>query len=147
MAPATFHYTPNMGGMGGMTNMIGAGSPMMSMPSQPQSPGTQNSEQGVMNLIVQRLDHMDKKGHLDTIQTSIANITVKVSDIETKVQTLETKVNTVETSRGFNSESVDVLNNKQNEIDSLLTKMKKFEADQSAKESDLQAKVLDMQWP
>ena len=143
MAPATFHYTP---GMGGMTSMLGAGSPMMSMPSQPQSPGTQNSEQGVMNLILQRLDHMDKKlGQLDTIQSSIANITVKVSDIETKVHTLETKVNTLETSRGFDSESVDVLNKKQKEIDSLLTKMKKLEADQSAKESDLQAKVLDMQ--
>ena len=146
MAPATFHYTPSMGGMGGMTNMLGAGSPMMNMPSQPQSPGTQNSEQGVMNLILQRLDHMDKKlGQLDTIQSSIANITVKVSDIETKVHTLETKVNTLETSRGFDSESVDALNKKQKEIDSLLTKMKKLEADQSAKESDLQAKVLDMQ--
>ena len=126
MAPAAIHYTPSMGGMGGMTSMFGAGSPMMSMPSQPQSPGTQNSEQGVMNLILQRLDHIDKKlGQLDTIQSSIANITVKVSDIETKVHTLETKVNTLETSRGFDSESVDVLNKKQKEIYSLLTKMKK----------------------
>ena len=143
MAPATFQYTP---GMSSMAGMLGAGSPMMSMPSQPQSPGTHNSEQGVMNLILQRLDHMDKKlGQLDTIQSSIASITVKVSDIESKVHTLETKVNTLETSRSFDSESVDALNKKQKEIDSLLVKMKKLEADQSAKESDLQAKVLDMQ--
>ena len=140
IAPASFQYTPSMGGM------FGTGSPMMNMPSQPQSPGTQSSEQGIMNLILQRLDNMDKKlGQLDTIQSSIANITVKVSDIESKVHTLETKVNTLETSRGFDSETVAALNKKQKEIDSLLSKMKKLEVDQSTKESELQAKVLDMQ--
>ena len=91
---------------------------------------------------------------------------MKVSEIESKVHvhTLETKVNSLETSRqdqyqdsllvkrrndnhspGFDSETVEALNEKQNEIDSLLSKMKKLEADQSTKESELQAKLLDMQ--
>ena len=49
----------------------------------------QSSEQGIMNLILQRLDNMDKKklGQLDTIQSSIANITVKMRDIESEVHT------------------------------------------------------------
>lgn len=140
IAPPTFNYTP------GMAGMFGAGAPMMAMHSQPPSPGTQSIDNGVMNMILQRLDNMDKKlGQLNTIQSSIANITVKVDDIETKVNTLESKVNALESSRGFDSDTVDILDKKQKEIDSLIVKMKKMEAEQTAKDSELQAKVLDMQ--
>ena len=55
IAPPTFTYTPNM---------YNSGSPMVAMPQpQPLSPGAfrVGSEQGVMNLILQRLDKMDKK--------------------------------------------------------------------------------------
>ena len=47
--------------------------------------------------------------------------------------------------RDFDTETVENLNKKQREIDSLLQKMKKLEADQSAKENDLKAQVLDIQ--
>lgn len=81
IAPATFTYTPNMFGSGTPVHLS------QTFP-HPTSPGTSNgtSDQGVMNLILQRLDNMDKKlGQLDSIQTSINNITVKVSEIEVKV--------------------------------------------------------------
>ena len=58
---------------------------------------------------------------------------------------LESKVNMIENSRDFDTESVNTLNKKQKEIDSLLNKMKALEADQSAKESSLKAQMLDMQ--
>ena len=113
--------------------------------NQPSSPNMQNGpDQGVMGLILQRLDNMDKK--LETIQNSISSLTVKVSDIEVKVKNLEQKVATLENSRDFDSESVQNLNTKQKEIDSLLLKIKKnIETEQSKKESDLKAQVLDIQ--
>ena len=51
----------------------------------------------------------------------------------------------MENSRDFDSESVQNLNTKQKEIDSLLLKMKNIEKEQSKKESDLKAQVLDIQ--
>ena len=81
------------------------------------------SDQGVMSLILQRLDVMDKKlGQLDSIQSSINNVTVKVSDIEVKVKELEKEVSALEDSRNFDSESVERMNSKQKEVDSLLKK-------------------------
>lgn len=138
IAPATFTYTPNM---------LNSGPPVMNMP-QPQSPNTMNggSDQGVMGLILQRLEIMDKKlGQLDAIHSTISTITVKVNDIEGKMKDLESKVSMIENSRDFDTESVNTLNKKQKEIDSLLNKMKTLEADQSAKESSLKAQMLDMQ--
>ena len=145
LMPATFTYTPNMYTNGpNMANMNNMGH--MSM-NQPSSPNMQNGpDQGVMGLILQRLDKMDKKlGQLETIQNSISTLTVKVSDIEVKVKNLEQKVATLENSRDFDSESVQNLNTKQKEIDSLLLKMKNIETEQSKKESDLKAQVLDIQ--
>lgn len=141
IVPATFTYTPNM---------FNNGQPMMAMPPSqpyPQSPGTKDSgDQGVMGLILQRLDNMDKKlGQLESIQSSLTNITVKVNDMEAKVKNLESKVNIIESSRDFDTEAVENLNKKQREIDSLLDKMKKLEAEQSVKENDLRAQVLDIQ--
>ena len=127
--------------------MLNSGPPVMNMP-QPQSPNTMNggSDQGVMGLILQRLEIMDKKlGQLDAIHSTINTITVKVSDIEGKMKDLESKVNMIENSRDFDTESVNTLNKKQKEIDSLLNKMKALETHQSAKESSLKAQMLDMQ--
>lgn len=138
IAPASFTYTPNM---------FSSGSPIVNMP-QPQSPGIQSgvSDQGIMGLILQRLDNMDKKlGQLDSIQSSISNITVKVSDIEVKVKNLESKVNAIENSRDFDTEAVEKINKKQKEIDELSSKLKKLETDQNKTEGDLKAQVLDIQ--
>ena len=138
IAPATFNYTPAT---------YSNGTPIANMP-QPPSPGMQigGPDQGVMSMILQRLDDMDKKlGHLECIQSSISSITVKVSDIEVKVKNLETKVNTIENSRDFDSEAVEHLNKKQKEIDDLLSKMKNLEESQSKTENELKSQVLDMQ--
>ena len=86
-----------------------------------------------------------KLGQLDSIQSSINNVTVKVSDIEVKVKELEKKVSALEDSSDFDSESVERMNSKQKEVDSLLKQMKTLETEQSKKESDLKAQVLDIQ--
>lgn len=137
--PPTFNYTPNM---------CNNGASVMNMPQNyVQSPGAQGGpDQGVMNLILQRLDNMDKKlGQLDSIQTSISKITVKVNDIEGKLGALETKVRQIETSRDFDSASVDQLNRKQKEIDDLIKKMEKIEQEQVEKNQNVKAQMLDMQ--
>ena len=61
------------------------------------------------------------------------------------VKDLETKVNTIENSRIFDADSVESLDRKQREIDSLLSQMKKLESEQSKTEEDLKAQVLDIQ--
>ena len=89
---------------------------------------------------------MDQKlGQLNSIQSSINSITVKVNDIETKFKTLESKVDTFENSRTFDSKTVEALQKKQNEIDTLLSKMRKVETEQTKKEQELKAQVLDVQ--
>ena len=114
----------------------------------PTSPGTfsGSADPGLMNLILQRLDNMDQKlGQLNSIQSSINSITVKVNDIETKCKTLESKVDMIENSRKFDSKTVEALQKKQTEIDTLLQKMRKVETEQSKKEQELKAQVLDVQ--
>ena len=75
---------------------------------------------------------MDKKlGQLDNIQKAMSKITVQESDIEKKVNELEAKVSDVESSRQFDSDTVENLNKKQKEVDSMIKKLKK--AEQGAK--------------
>lgn len=79
-----------------------------------------------MGLILQKLENMDKKlGWLDSIQSSISNITVKVSGIEKKVHGLETKADHIEASRQFDSDTVIILNRKQKELDTMIENLKK----------------------
>ena len=88
---------------------------------------------------------MDQKlGQLNSIQSSINSITVKVNDIETKFKALESKVDTIENST-FDSKTVEALQKKQTEIDTLLSKMRKVETEQTKKEQELKAQVLDVQ--
>lgn len=135
--PPTFQFNPGM---------FGSGSPMGSLNgtmtmTQPPSPG--GSDQGSMSLILQKLEHMDKKlGQLDTIQSSISSLTVKVSDIEKKVSELETRVNQIEGSRQFDSDTVENINKKQKEVDTMIANLKK--AEKSANDSDLKAEILDL---
>ena len=134
MSPS-FQYQPAMFGGSQMPGMSGN-------MTQPTSPGT--ADQSTMGLILQKLESMDKKlGQLDNIQKAVSKITVQVSDIEKKVNVLETKVNEIESSRQFDSGTLDNINKKQKEVDSMISKLKK--AEQEAKENDLNAKILDMQ--
>ena len=56
-----------------------------------------------------------------------------MSDIEKTVNVLETKVNEIESSRQFDSGTLDNINKKQKEVDSMSSKLKK--AEQEAKEN------------
>ena len=134
--------------------MYGNGQPAMMVPQNiVQSPGAQgcsgysgSGDQSVMSLVLQRLDNMDKKlGQLGEIQISLNKITVKVDDIEGKVNQLETKVRQIENSRDFDSSSVEQINNKQSEIDSLMKRMQKIADDQVEKDNTYKSQILDMQ--
>ena len=139
--PSNFQYTPNM---------YGNGQPAMMVPQNiVQSPGAQgcsgysgSGDQSVMSLVLQRLDNMDKKlGQLGEIQISLNKITVKVDDIEGKVNQLETKVRQIENSRDFDSSSVEQINNKQSEIDSLMKRMQKIADDQVEKDNTYKSQI------
>ena len=86
---------------------------------------------------------MDKKlGQLDTIQVSVNKITDQVNTMNTKINGLETKMKTIEDSRQFDSKSLDLLQAKQKQIDSIMHKMQKMEADQKEKLIDLQCREM-----
>ena len=144
--PQTFQYVPNM------YNQM---QPAMMMPQNVvRSPVAQGVAQGgnncgdqhTMGLILQRLDNMDKKlGQISEIQTSMSKITVKVNDIEDKVGQLESKVRQIESSRDFDTGSMDQINAKQKEIDSLMKRMQKLADDQTEKDASYKSQILDMQ--
>ena len=108
------------------------------------SPGqTQNPPQDVLSRILQRQDTMDKKlGQLDSIQISVNKITDQVNTMSTKITGLETKMKAIEESRDFDSKSIDLLQAKQKEIDSIMQKMQKLEAEQKEKLLDLQSREM-----
>ena len=144
--PQTFQYVPNM------YNQM---QPAMMMPRNVvRSPVAQGMAQGgnncgdqhTMGLILQRLDNMDKKlGQKSEIQTSMSKITVKVNDIEDKVGQLESKVRQIENSRDFDRDSMDQINAKQKEIDSLMKRMQKPADDRREKGTSYKSQLLDMQ--
>ena len=107
--------------------------------------GNNCGDQHTMGLILQRLDNMDKKLGQSEIQTSMSKITVKVNDIEDKVGQLETKVRQIENSRDFDTGSMDQINAKQKEIDSLIKRMQKLADDQREKDTSHKSQLLDMQ--
>ena len=57
----------------------------------------------------------------------MSKITVKVNNIEGKFGQLESKVTQIENSRDFDTISMDQINAKQKEIDSLIKQMQKLE--------------------
>ena len=112
--------------------------PPMGSPGQIQTP-----PQDVLSKILQRLDTMDKKlGQLDCIQSSVNKITDQVNTMSTKINGLETKMKTIEDSREFDSKSIDLLQAKQNQIDSIMLKMQKLETEQKEKLLDLQSREM-----
>ena len=109
----------------------------MGMPGQPGAP------QDVWVRILDRLDTMDRKlTQLDSIQVSVNKITDQVYTMNTKINSLEAKMANVEQSREFDSKSIDLLQEKQNKIDSILDKMQKLEADQKEKLLDIQSREM-----
>ena len=112
--------------------------PTLGSPGQSQVP-----PQDILSKILCRLDTMDKKlGQLDSIQVSVNKITDQVNTMNTKISGLETKMKTIEDSRQFDSKSLDLLQAKQKQIDSIMHKMQKLEADQKEKLIDLQCREM-----
>ena len=122
------------------------GQPFYSSPPPPPmgSPGPGSGpSQDILSKILTRLDTMDKKlGQLDTIQISVNKITDQVNTMNTKISGLETKMKTIEDSREFDSKSLDLLQAKQKQIDSIMLKMQKLEVDQKEKLLDLQCREM-----
>ena len=141
LQPNSFFQTFSQPGMG-----MSFGQPFYSSSPPPTmgSPGqTQNPPQDVLSRILQRLDTMDKNlGQLDSIQISVNKITDQVNTMSTKITGLETKMKAIEESRDFDSKSIDLLQAKQKEIDSIMQKMQKLEAEQKEKLLDLQSREM-----
>ena len=124
--------------------------PYYSSPPPPPMPGTgvgmpgqPGALQDVWVRILDRLDTMDRKlTQLDSIQVSVNKITDQVYTMNTKINSLEAKMANVEQSREFDSKSIDLLQEKQNKIDSILEKMQKLEADQKEKLLDIQSREM-----
>ena len=129
---------PNIGMSYGQPFYSSSPPPPMGSPGQIQTP-----PQDVLSKILQRLDTMDKKlGQLDCIQSSVNKITDQVNTMSTKINGLETKMKTIEDSREFDSKSIDLLQAKQNQIDSIMLKMQKLETEQKEKLLDLQSREM-----
>ena len=71
-----------------------------------------------MDVVAQlfgRLDKMDKKpGQLNSIQSTLQNVTVQVNNVSTRLKSVETKVCDLEVSRTFDSKTLDDIRNGQN---------------------------------
>ena len=72
-----------------------------------------------------RLDMMDKKlGQLNSIQSTLQNVTIQVNDVSTRLKSVETKVGDLERSRTFDSKTLDDIKGKQREMDKMLKNCK-----------------------
>ena len=66
---------------------------------------------------------MDKKlGQLDSIQIPVNKITDQVNTMSMTITGLQTKMKAIEESHDFDSSSIDLLQARQKEIDSLMQK-------------------------
>ena len=112
--------------------------PSLGSPGQGQAPSPD-----ILSKIFNRLDTMDKKlGQLDSIQVTVNKITDQVNTMNTNINCLETKMESIEDSRKFDSKSLDLLQAKQKQIDDIMQKMQKLEADQKEKLIDLQCREM-----
>ena len=99
--------------------------------------------QGILSKILARLDIMDTKlGQLDTIQSQLTKVTVDVSTMSTKVLGMEKQLTDLEASRNFDTQTLDSIQGKQNEIDKMLKKIQKVEEEQKEKLLDLQCREM-----
>ena len=127
--------------------------------SQPNNQGSQyctpayNTPPTYLNLtgndqfstLLSRLDVIDSKlSQLDGIQKSVKSINSRLDKIDTKVTSLESKIIDVEKSREFDSSSIDEINHKQKEIETLLEKVNSLEQQQRNHNEKLEKDVIDL---
>ena len=99
----------------------------------------------MFSVIIQRLDSLDSKlGQLEHIQNSIKGINTRMDRLDQKVKNIEGKVRDLEESRNFDTNTFTELSKKQDEMNSLLAKMKQFETDQKEKEQKTQDQLIDL---
>ena len=97
-----------------------------------------------MSKLFERLDMMDKKlcvvdkkvSQLESIQTSLTKVSIL---LRTKVDIMETQLTNLERSREFDSQTLEVMKKKQNEMEKMIKKMKK------KNENEQKERLLDLQ--
>lgn len=126
--------------------MMNPASPIFQSGQLPTTPLSQSPPgNDILASILQKLESMDKKlSQLDKIQTSVSKITVRIDKMEKKFNDVETKVKEMEKSCEFGGNMLDEFGKKQKELDSLLSKMSKFEQEHKARESDMKAEIVDL---
>ncbi|XP_053391044.1 uncharacterized protein LOC128553878 [Mercenaria mercenaria] len=95
--------------------------------------------------MIQKLDSIDKKlSQLDSIKNTVDKITGRLDTVDQKVNSMETKINDLERSREYDSSSMADIEKKQKEIDSLLSKLKVLEHQQTEQERSMKADITDL---
>ena len=98
----------------------------------------------MFSVIIQRLDSLDSKlGQLEHIQNSIRGINTRMDRLDQKVKNIEGKIGDLEESKNFDSNTFAELSKKQDEINSLLTKMRQIETERKEKEQKTQDQLID----
>lgn len=124
-------------------------SQLSQLPPLPVSPPvSQGQSQNVFSgdVVAQlfgRLDMMDKKlGQLQSIQSTLQNVTVQVNDVSTRLKSVETKVGDLERSRTFDSKTLDDIKGRQRDMDKMLKTLQKSEEEQKKRLIDLQSRQM-----
>lgn len=140
MLPNPMYYNNN----NGQYMQMNSASPVFSPNNTPSTP-VNNTQMDMFTMIIQRLDSMDKRlSQLDSIQSSVKNITVRIDTIDQKVTNLEAKIKDIESSHQYDSGTLDELYKNQKEIDSSLQKLRKIESEQKLREETLQREITDL---
>ena len=125
--------------------------PISQLPPLPVSPpvsASQGQSQNVLSgdvvaQLFQRLDMMDQKlGQLQSIQSTLQNVTVQVNEVSTRLKTVESKVGDIERSREFDSKMLDDIKGRQREMDKSLKSLQKAEEEQKMRLIDLQSRQM-----
>ena len=88
---------------------------------------------------------MDTKlTQLESIKNDVKGINWRIDKIDQKIKNIEGKVKDLEESKNFDAGLFEDMANKQREINSILSKMKKFETEQKERERKLQDEVTDL---
>ncbi|XP_052762065.1 uncharacterized protein LOC128204704 [Mya arenaria] len=113
----------------------------------PVSIGTspQNVNNDLWVKVMNKLNIMDKKlAQLDSIQSSVNNLTVRMDSIDHKISDIEGKIRDIKIRRVFDSKTVPDLAKQHQDLESLVKKLTKFEQEQSQKENSLNNEIQDL---
>ena len=83
-----------------------------------------------------------KMSQLEIIQNSLTNVTIKVNTMNTKVTTMESQMSNIEHSRQFDSQTLDDMRKKQNDMEKMIKKLEKSENEQKERLLDLQSRQM-----